>query len=128
MYEDGIVTTETIYFFLIIISMYNADELIKLARDDYGRYVSKAEMALDKVLLPKHCFTAFVEQDIRTLDDSFFSTVRDKDCTPDAYMTNYDKPIYDNMKKVAMKYALHKDILLITPLATDSPSNSINEY
>ena len=45
MYEDGIVTTETIYFFLIMISMYNADELIKLARDDYRRYVSKAEMA-----------------------------------------------------------------------------------
>ena len=61
MYEDGIVTTETIYFFLIMISMYNADELIKLVRDDYGRYVSKAEMARDKVLLPKHCFTAFVK-------------------------------------------------------------------
>ena len=68
---------------------------------------------------------AFVKHDIRTLADSFFSTVRDKDCTPDAYMTNYDKPIDDNMKKVAMKYTLDKDILLITPLATDSPSNSI---
>ena len=61
MYEDGIVTTEMIYFFLIMISMYNADELIKLVRDDYGRYVSKAEMVRDKVLLPKHCFTAFVK-------------------------------------------------------------------
>ena len=78
------------------------------------------------MFLPKHCFTTFVKQDIRTLDDSFFSTVRDKDCTPDTYMTNYDKPIDDNMKKVAMKYTLDKDILLITPLATDSPSNSIN--
>ena len=52
--------------------MYYADELIKLARDDYGRYVSKAEMAQDKVLLPKHCFTAFVKHDIRTLNDSIF--------------------------------------------------------
>ena len=116
MYEDGIVRTEAIYFFLIMISMYNADELIKLARDDYGRYVSKAEMARDKVLLPKHCLTAFVKQDIRSLDDSFFSTVRDKDCTPDAYVTNYNKPLDDNMKKEAMKYTLDKDILLITPL------------
>ena len=45
MYKDGIVTTKAGYLFLIIISIYNADELIKLARDDYGRYVSKAEMA-----------------------------------------------------------------------------------
>ena len=29
------------------------------------------------------------------------------------------------MKKVAMKYALDKDILLITPLDTDSPSKNL---
>ena len=86
--------------------------------------VSKAQMAHDKVLLPKYCFTAFAKHDPRILDDSFFSTVHDKDCTPDLYLTNYDKPIDDNMKKVAMKYALDKDILLITPLDTDSPSKN----
>ena len=101
-----------------------SDELMKLHREWYGRYVSKAQMADDKVLLPKHCFTAFVKCDPRTPDDSFFSTVHDKDCTPDLYLTNYDKPIDDNMKKVAMKYALDKDILLITPLDTDSPSKN----
>ena len=51
--------------------MYHADKLIKLARDDYVRYVFRAEMARDKVLLPKHCFTVFVKHDIRTLNESF---------------------------------------------------------
>ena len=98
---------------------------MKLHREGYGRYVSKVEMACDKVLIQKHCFTAFVKHDPHTLDDSFFTTVQDKDCTPDLYLTNYDKPIDDNMKKVAMKYALDKDILLITPLDTDSPSKNV---
>ena len=99
-----------------------SDELMKLHREGYGRYVSKAQMAHDQVLLPKHCFTAFVKCDPQTLDDHFYSTVCNKDCTPDLYLTNYDKAIDDNMKKFAMKYALDKDILLITPLDTDSPN------
>ena len=98
---------------------------MKLHREGYGRYVSKAEIARDKVLIQKHCFTAFVKCDQCTLDNSFFTTVQDKNCTPDLYLTNYDKPIDDNMKKVAMKYALDKDILLITPLDTDSPSKNV---
>ena len=98
---------------------------MKLHREGYGRYVSKAEMARGKVLIQKHCFTAFVKHDPCTLDDSFFTTVQDKDCTPDLYLTNYDKLIDNNMKKVAMKYALDKDILLITPLDTDSPSKNV---
>ena len=44
-----------------------SDDLMKLHREGYGRYVSKAQMAHDKVLLPKHCFTAFVKCDPRTL-------------------------------------------------------------
>ena len=98
---------------------------MKLHREGYDRYVSKAEMACDKVLIQKHCFTAFVKHDPHKLDDSFFTTVRDRDCTPDLYLTNYDKPIDDNMKKVAMKYVLDKDILLITPLDTNSPSKNL---
>lgn len=79
-------------------------------------------MSRDKVLDHRYCFSAFVKRDIRSLDKSFFNCVKDKDCTPDAYITNYDKPIDDNMKRVAMKYALDKDILLITPLNTASES------
>ena len=105
-----------------------SDELIKLANEDYGRFVDKAEMARDKVLVGRSCFSAFVKRDVCTLDESFFHCVHDKDCTPDAYMTNYDKPIDDNMKKVAMKYALDKNILLITPLNTDSPSKHLNYF
>ena len=54
---------------------YISDELMKLHREGYGRYVSKAEMAHDKVLIQKHCFTAFVKCDPNTQDDSFFTTV-----------------------------------------------------
>ena len=82
-------------------------------------------MAQDRVLPSRNCFCAFVKRDIRSLNEDFFDAVRDRDCTKDVYITNYDKPIDDNMKKVAMKYAPDKDILLITPLQTDSPSKNI---
>ena len=81
-------------------------------------------MARDKVLPTRNCFCAFVKRDIRSLADDFFLTVRDRDCTRDVYTTNYDKPIDDNLKKVAMKYAPDKDILLISPLQTNSESKS----
>ena len=79
-------------------------------------------MARDKVLPSRNCFCAFVKRDIRSLPTDFFDTVCDRNCTQDLYTTNYDKPIDDNMKKVAMKYVLDKGILLTTPLHTDSPS------
>ena len=95
---------------------------MKLANEGYGRYVSKSEMARGSVLEPRHCFSAFVKRDIRSLPDSFFLSAHDKDCTANNYITNYDKPIDDSLKKVAIKYAPDKDILLISPLETDSPS------
>ena len=99
-----------------------ADELLKLSNADYGRLITKRQMARDKLFEARYCFSAFVKRDIRTLPHSFFNCVRDKDCTPNAYSNNYDKPIDDTMKKVAIKYAPDKDILLISPLETDSPS------
>ena len=101
-----------------------SDELVKLSEQNYGRYVDKEEMARDKVLPSRNYFCAFVKRDIRSLADDFFLTVRDRDCTRDVYTTNYDKPIDDNLKKVAMKYAPDKDILLISPLQTNSESKS----
>ena len=95
-----------------------------MSEQNYGRYVDKEEMARDKVLPSRNCFCAFVKRDIRSLADDFFLTVRDRDCTRDVYTTNYDKPIDDNLKKVAMKYAPDKDILLISPLQTNSESKS----
>ena len=85
-------------------------------------------MARDRVLPSRNCFCAFVKRDIRSLNEDFFNAVRDRDCTKEVYITNYDKPIDDNMKKVAMKYAPDKDILLITPLQTDSPSKNIIHF
>ena len=85
-------------------------------------------MARDKVLPAQNCFCAFVKRDVRSLADDFSASVRDRDCTQDLYIVNYDKPIDDNMEKVAMKYAPDKDILLITPLETQSESMCISIY
>ena len=63
-----------------------------------------------------------MKRDIRGLSDDFFMAVRDRDCTKLAYMENYDKPIDDPMEKVAIKYSLDRDILLISPLETASSS------
>ena len=102
--------------------------MVKLSEQDYGLYVDKDRMARDKVLPARNCFCAFVKRDVRSLADDFFASVRDRDCTQDLYIVNYDKPIDDNMKKVAMKYAPDKDILLITPLETQSESMCIIIY
>ena len=81
-------------------------------------------MARDKVLPTRNCFCAFMKCDIQGLSDDFFMAVQDRDCTKLAYMENYDKPIDDPLKKVAIKYSLDRDILLISPLETDSSSKS----
>ena len=103
---------------------YNiSDELAKLSKEGFGKYVDKEEMAKDKVLPPRNCFCAFVKMDINNLDASFFDMVRDKDCCPDVYTTNYDKSIDDNLKKVAITYALDKDKITISPCEDDVDSN-----
>ena len=53
--------------------------------------------------------------DINNLNDTFFEMVRDKDCGPQLYTANYDKSIDYNMKKIAMKYAIDKDEIRISP-------------
>ena len=99
------------------------DELAKLSKEGFGKYVDKEEMAKDKVLPARNCFCAFVKMDINNLDSSFFEMVRDKDCGPDLYTTNYDKLIEDNLKKVAMKYALDKETIQISHCQDDVDSN-----
>ena len=79
-------------------------------------------MAKHKVLPPRNCFCAYVKMDIENLNSSFFEMVRDKDCGPELYMANYDKSIDDNLKKVAMKYALDKDNIRISPCKNDVDS------
>ena len=72
-------------------------------------------MARDKVLPPRNCFCAYVKMDINNLNDTFFEMVQDKDCGPQLYTANYDKSMDDNMKKIAMKYAVDKDDIRISP-------------
>ena len=100
-----------------------SDELAKLSKEGFGKYVDKEQMAKDKVLPPRNCFCAFVKMDINNLNASFFDMVRDKDCVPDLYTANYDKLIDDNLKKVAITYALDKDTIRISPCQDDVDSN-----
>ena len=98
------------------------DELVKLTKEGFGKYVDKDQMSKDQVLPQRNCFCAFVKMDINNLDSNFFDMVRDKDCGPDLYTTNYDKPIDDNLKKVVIKYALDKDNITISPCQDDVDS------
>ena len=98
--------------------------MTKLSKEGFGRYVDKDEMARDKVLPPRNCFCAYVKMDIDNLNDTFFEMVRDKDCEPELYTANYDKSIDDNMKKIAMKYAIDKDEIRISPCQDDVDSKN----
>ena len=65
--------------------------------------------------------------DINNLNDTFFEMVWDKDCGPQLYTTNYDKSMDDNMKKIAMKYAIDKDDIRISPCKDDVDSKNFIE-
>ena len=105
------------------------DELSKLSKEGFGRYVDKDEMSKDNVLPSRNCFCAYVKTDIRHIDDGFFSLVRDKDCTKELYTNNYDKPIDDSLKKIAFKYAQDKEHIQISPCEEDTQSkNTIIPY
>ena len=115
--------------YIIYRLLFFADELSKLSKEGFGRYVDKDEMSKDHVLPSRNCFCAYVKTDIRHIDDSFFSLVRDKDCTKELYTTNYDKPIDDSLKKIAFKYAQDKEDLQISPCEEDTQSkNTIIAY
>ena len=50
--------------------------------------------------------------------------VLDKDYGPQLYTANYDKSMDDNMKKIAMKYAIDKDNIRISPCEDDVDSKN----
>ena len=79
-------------------------------------------MSKDNVLPLRNCFCAYVKTDIQHIDETFFSLVRDKDCTKELYTTNYDKPIDDSLKKIAFKYAQDKGYLRLSPCKEDTQS------
>ena len=110
------------YYLHNICKIYFVDELSKLSKEGFGRYVDKDEMSKDNVLPSRNCFCAYVKTDIENIDDTFFSLVRDKDCTKELYTTNYDKPIDDSLKKIAFKYAQDKEYLRLSPCKEDTQS------
>ena len=77
--------------YIICKLVFFSDELSKFSKEGFGRYVDKDEMSKDHVLPSCNCFCAYVKTDIRHLDESFFSLVRDKDCTKELYTTRHEE-------------------------------------
>ena len=91
------------------------DELIKLAQEGFGRYIDKSEMEKDKIFESRKCFSAFVKNDIRDIDESIFRGLNENDCTAQNYEANYIKPMDLVMKKVAVQYHTNQELLVISP-------------
>ena len=108
--------------------IYFVDELSKLSKEGFGRYVDKDDMSKDNVLPSRNYFCAYVKTDIEHIDDNFFSLVRDKDCTMELYTSNYEKPIDDSFKKIAFKYAEDKEFLQLSPCKEDKQSKIYQNF
>ena len=99
----------------MLISLHVSDELLKLAKEGFGRYIDKTEMENDKILEPRKCFSAFVKNDIRDVDPNIFRGLNENDCSAELYEVNYTKSMDIVMKKVALQYHTNKDLLFISP-------------
>ena len=99
----------------IIIYYYIVDELQKLAEEGFGRYIEKTDMENDKILDQRKCFSAFVKNDIRDVEPSFFRGLNEIDCSPEVYEVKYNEPMDIVMKKVAMNYHTNRELLVISP-------------
>ena len=80
-------------------------------------------MEEDKILPSKNCFAAFVKKDILDLPDKFFDSTKASDCTREQYVSNYDRPMDMNLKKVAAVYHPDKHRLTISLETNMSESN-----
>ena len=98
-------------------------ELKKLQSEGFGIYVDKSTMECDKIFPTKQCFSAFVKRDILDLPESFFDIATSSECTKEMYVTNYDKAMDMNLKKVAALYHQDKHRLTISLESNMSDSN-----
>ena len=71
-------------------------------------------MQKDKVVMPKNCLSVFVKRDFLDLPDKFFTLANNEECTPDMYMTNYDKPMEPHFKRIAAYYHMDKHRLSLS--------------
>ena len=98
-------------------------ELKKLEEEGFGVYVDKSRMEQDKIFPIKNCFAAFVKKDILDLPDKFFDMTKSSDCNRDVYVSNYDRDMDINLKKVAAVYHADKHRLTISLETNMSDSN-----
>ena len=89
-------------------------ELKKLEEEGFGVYVDKNRMEQDKIFPIRNCFAAFVKKDILDLPDKFFDMTKSSDCNRDLYVSNYDRDMDINMKKVTAVYHADKHRLTIS--------------
>ena len=108
------------------VKFFTAVELKKLESEGFGVYVDKIQMEEDKIFPSKNCFAAFVKKDILDLPDYFFDNTKAADCTREMYVTNYDKSMDINLKKVAIVYHPDKHRLTVSLETNMSESNFLN--
>ena len=99
----------------MVIGLHVSDELLKLAKEGFGRYIDKTEMENDKILEPRKCFSAFVKNNIRDVDPNIFRGLNENDCSAESYEVNFTKSMDIVMKKVTLQYHTNKDLLFISP-------------
>ena len=92
-----------------------SDELVKLEEEGFGRYIDKTEMEKDKIMEARKCFSAFVKNDIRDVDQNIFRGLNENDCNAESYEKHYITSMDIVMKKVALQYHTNKDLLVISP-------------
>lgn len=100
------------------------DELKKLEAEGFGRYVDRTEMQKDKILPANNCYSVFIKRDILDLPEKFFTLANSSECTQDMYITNYDKQMDVNSKKVTAVYHGNKDRLMLSVDSQMSDSNN----
>ena len=98
----------------MLICLHVSDELLKLAKEGFSRYIDKTEMENDKILEQRKCFPASVKNNIRDVDPNIFRGLNESDCSAESYEVNYNKSMDIVMKKVALKYHTNKDLLFIS--------------
>ena len=103
---------------------YFADELHKLVDLGYGKIVTKEQMKRDKILASNQCCNIYMKPEITFLERNFFSMVMDPDLKDTTYVSNFNKDMDDNTKRIVNEYHPHKDFILMSQLQSTTETVS----
>ena len=91
-----------------------ADELIKLEKDGFGKFISKDKMHTDGILPFNQCANVFLKPDMSVLDNSLIEMSSDKEITRATYASFFSKPMDENQKKIIGKYHRHRRLIFMS--------------